>query len=145
VVNDIESYNASGIPALMQVISPVIETGKEIHCKSKTFYEKNLGWDMENTWTLSGEDASPQLNFFQPTGIRKISTKENPFNNIVCGKGYFFLHTPKELTVEVYQSTGILVKKQTINQLNTRVELPSGIYIVRAVAGGKSFAKKIVI
>ncbi|MDR0863883.1 MAG: T9SS type A sorting domain-containing protein [Candidatus Symbiothrix sp.] len=143
VVNDIESYNASGIPALMQVISPVIETGKEIHCKSKTFYEKNLGWDMENTW-VAREDAFPLLNFSQTTGIEKISTAENPFN-IVCGKGSFFLQAPAESPVEVYQPTGVLVKKQLIQNINTGVELPSGIYIVRAVVGGKAFAKKIVI
>lgn len=143
-VNTIESYEASGIPALMQVISPSIETEKAIHCKSKTFFEKNLGWDMENTWTLSGYDSIPQLKNSLISDVENISRKK-PFI-IYQNNGQLFMESLfGNLYLEIYKPTGILIKKKTINELNSRVDLPSGIYIIKVIANGYSHIQKIAI
>ena len=57
---DIESYDASGIPALMQVIPPAIDADKEVYCKNRTFYENNLRWDVGGVWKLS-DSGLPML------------------------------------------------------------------------------------
>jgi predicted alpha-1,6-mannanase (GH76 family) len=61
-INSIESYDASGIPALMQVIPPSIEKEKEIDCKNRTFYEKTLRWNTKDIWQFP-KDTLPVLKF----------------------------------------------------------------------------------
>jgi rhamnogalacturonyl hydrolase YesR len=143
-MSSIESYDASGIPALMQVIAPLIAPGKEIHCKSKTFYEKNLTWDMENTWRHTGEDSFPLLKYSPSTDIKSIATNETVFS-VHTGNGYLFINTQSNLLIEIYHVTGTLIKKQQVNERNKRIELPRGIYIVKATIDGKSIAKKVII
>jgi hypothetical protein len=143
-ISDIESYDAAGIPALMQVIPPVIDAEKEIHCKSKTFYEKNLGWDMENTWIYPEGDSFPQLKYFLPVSIKNISTEKDIFI-VHNDNGHLFINAQNNLTVEIYHATGRLVKKQKITELNKKIDLSPGIYIVKAIIDGKLIAKKVII
>ena len=65
-IRNIQSYDASGLPALMQVIKPVSEDDAQINCLSRTFYENNLNWDFDK-WTTSGNDALPKLSIFGTT------------------------------------------------------------------------------
>lgn len=60
-LSDIESYDASGIPALMLVIPPADNFDIEINCKSEDFYTKNLNWDFENTWRIGSEGTNTLL------------------------------------------------------------------------------------
>jgi hypothetical protein len=141
--DNIESYEASGIPALMQVIPPVIGAGKEIHCKSKTFYEKNLGWDFNNTWEFTEGDY-PTLKHSSSLGIKNLSTEKDLFS-VYSDSGYLYINTQSRVMVEIYYPTGILVKKQVVNEWNRKIDISRGIYIVRALIDGKPIARKVVI
>lgn len=70
-ISSIQSYDASGIPALMQVISPAQKEENQVSFLNRTFYEKNLNWSFD-TWILSGPGTLPKLKIFTITsGLKK--------------------------------------------------------------------------
>jgi hypothetical protein len=129
-VSSIESYDASGIPALMQVIPPVVEKEKQIDCKSRTFYEKILGWTDE-IWRYP-EDSLPVLEFTAPaTRVETvIPSTVHPVTKQVGG-GHFRMDTDGLLRIEIYDMTGTPVKKIPGNGGPVQIELPEGVYIVK--------------
>lgn len=144
--NEIESYGASGIPALMQVISPEIDPDREIHCKSKTFFEKNLGWDMKNVWNLFGDDLHPGLRKSGGMALDEISegAPGEKLFNAYSDKGRIRIDSPHDLEVEIFNPTGTLVKKKRINGIDSGVALPSGIYVIRGRAEDCTSSQMIV-
>lgn len=138
----IQSYDASGIPALMLVTPPAGENEKVVHCKSSIFYEKNLGWDLENTWIMTGQ--IPQLKGFATiSGVKDHSMNVDvPFtfyiknDNLVIG-------TDHDLEMELYDSAGALIRKMKVNGIKY-IALPKGVFILKAKENKKDFVKKVM-
>lgn len=138
----IQSYDASGIPALMLVTKPAVENEKVVHCKSSVFYEKNLGWDLENTWIMSGQ--IPQLKGFAPiSGLKDLPQKEEVPFNFYIQNGSLKIGTDHELQLELYNSTGVLMQKMEVNGMQ-KISLPKGIFVLKAEENKKVFVKKMV-
>ena len=60
-LSSIQSYDASGISALIQLVKPRSKADIKTNCKSRSFYESNLNWD-SGIWDLTGD--SPKIRVF---------------------------------------------------------------------------------
>jgi|GEM_PF-108141 len=137
----IQSYDASGIPALMLVIPSVGENEKLVHCKSPFFYVKNLGWDLENTWMMSGQ--IPELKGFTPSsGLKDHSMNVDVPFTFFIKEGTLEIGTDHEVQIELYLSTGALFQKMTVNGIK-HIALPKGVFILKAEENEKVFARKV--
>ena len=143
---DIESYDASGTPALMQVIPPSIDADIEAHCKNRAFYENNLRWDVDGVWKLS-DSGLPMLQYTTSI-ITKIPEtlidKETAFK-AYKSDGMLVVELEKPSVVEVFNSMGGVVRKLCVKESFQQFALPHGSYIVRATLNGKPVAKKVII
>jgi predicted alpha-1,6-mannanase (GH76 family) len=140
-IAQIESYDASGLPALMQVIPPRGENEKEVHCKSRVFYEKNLNWDMDGVWTLSATDSLPRLKSLLTSGIEKAPDAKR-HANIYSNDGRLFIDVSEPSTVEVYDTAGWLCERKKIAERES-LALPRGMYVVRTASGSALSTQKV--
>jgi len=141
-LSSIQSYDASGIPALMLVIPSAGENEKVVHCKSPVFYVKNLGWDLENTWMMSGQ--IPELKGFAPSS----SLKDLSLNDVVpftfyIKDGTLEIGTDHEIQMELYDTTGVLIQQMKVNGMK-HIALPKGVFILKAEENEKVFVRKIM-
>jgi hypothetical protein len=123
-ISNIESYDASGIPALMQVIKP--EPEQQVNCQSRTFYEKNLHWDFD-VWDFPENDSLPRLRLFDSAlGIQKI---EDELIKVFSHDRKIFINAPRPVMVEVYDTIGRIREKNWMQEGG--ISLPLGVYLVR--------------
>jgi hypothetical protein len=153
-IGSIQSYDASGIPALMLLIPPTTDKADEVHCKNRYFYEKTLGWDFENTWKWNDSDSLPRLIFQNSSsGIGKISATDNqvkiypnPAKETINLTGLENLLGLE--TLKIYDIAGRNVGSRLIATLqNTKAtigisDLPAGIYFVKIGNMAGKFVKK---
>lgn len=138
----IQSYDASGIPALMLVTPPAGANEKAVHCQSSDFYEKNLGWDLQNTWNMSAQ--IPQLKgFASVSGLKDLPLNEKDPFTVYIQNGSLTIETDRELPLELYTSTGILIREMKVNGIKT-IALPHGVFILKAEADKKLFVRKVM-
>jgi predicted alpha-1,6-mannanase (GH76 family) len=138
-IGSIQSYDASGIPALMLLIPPASDRADEVHCKSRYFYEKTLGWDFENTWKWDDSDSLPSLIFqTPPLSIGKIPAADSPAK-IYSRDRQIVIEPQQPLAAEIYDLSGRICVKRKISA-QTAFSLSQGLYVVRA--GG--VARKIM-
>jgi hypothetical protein len=124
-ISNIESYDASAIPALMQVIKP--ESEQQVNCRSRIFYEKNLHWDFD-VWDFSENDSLPRLRLFDTTSGIKKKLAYNPVE-IYSHDQKIFVKAIHPVMVEVYDTLGKIYSKNRIQ--NDGISLPSGLYLVK--------------
>jgi len=141
-IPQIESYDASGIPALMQVIPTAEKMNQEVRGESRLFYEKNLNWDFDTTWTISENDSLPRLISSKTLGIQPTKTDKS-MAEIYSKNRHIFVSAPNPVTAEIYDAMGkLFVKKKIVPEEG--IELPSGLYIVRTYVDTKSVIQKVI-
>ena len=139
---NMDSYDASGIPALMQVIPPASDNDKVVNCKSRLFYEKNLNWDFDTTWEWSEKDSAPKLISSGTSSVEKQNN--NNRMEAYCRDGVLHISVDVPTTIEVYDNVGHICAKRNIDKKGSIV-LPQGLYIVRASDGGNSMVQKVMV
>jgi predicted alpha-1,6-mannanase (GH76 family) len=130
-IGTIQSYDASGIPALMLLIPPAAGAADEVHCKNRYFYEKTLGWDFENTWTWNDNDSLPSLiSQTSSLGIGKKQAADSPAK-IYSRNRQIVIDPQQPLAAEIYDLSGRICIRRKIDIL-TSFALAQGLYVVRA-------------
>jgi predicted alpha-1,6-mannanase (GH76 family) len=130
-IDNIQSYDASGIPALMLLIPPTTDKSDEVHSKNRYFYEKTLGWDFENTWEWIDNDSLPRLVFQPPfSGVDKRPSADNPVK-IYSYNRCIIIEPQQPLVAEIYDLSGRTCVRKKISG-KTSFTLPQGLYVVQA-------------
>lgn len=138
-ISSIQSYDASGIPALMLLIPPTTDKADELHCKNRYFYEKTLGWDFENTWKWDDSDNLPRLVFQTHfSGIGKTPVAAYPVK-IYSHDSCIVIDPQQPLVAEIYDLSGRICVREKISG-KASFALPKGLYVVHT--GG--ITKKII-
>jgi predicted alpha-1,6-mannanase (GH76 family) len=141
-ISNIQSYDASGIPALMLLIPPTTGKADEVHCKNRYFYEKTLGWDFENTWKWNDNDSLPCLIFQTPSlGIGKIPAADSSVK-VYSRDRKIYVNAAQPVTVEVYDTLGRIQGKSRAEEAG--IALPSGLYLVRTWINNRFDCRKII-
>ena len=138
----IDCYDASGIPAFMQVIPPAGDNEKEVHAKSPLFYEKNLHWDIETIWHFNAADTYPVLKTAAPTGMATPAGKGKALS-AYSTNGQLVIETSKAGKFELYNPAGRMLQRGTCPS-RREFNLPKGVYIVKATIDGLPVAKKVI-
>jgi hypothetical protein len=127
-ISKIQSYDASALPALMQVTPTVDSNPIVINTQAKEFYEYNLNWDSD-VWTMSEKDALPKLKGFNiKTGLNISQSKSSL--ELIYHNHQLKVNSLSLVNVEIIDWSGKIVQSVLLH--DNYLQIPNGVWIVRA-------------
>jgi uncharacterized sulfatase len=126
-----------------QIPAGIIQYNPAETYKTRQFYNENLSWDFENTWTIT-EGEYPKLRRASTTG--PIEKNEKPIKyQIAANNNSVNIQGPDHFSVSIYDLAGKKIREIQSARKQISIPVNKGMYIVKLTAKENKYSGKIII